>query len=780
MKTGMTQKNSTEPNAAIACQWWPDVRNGWAAVGWPNACFGFKILHNGTIFTELGGSKWPGEFSNQGAQYTTAFCALGKKDFVPWEIRDKGAARQGWDESSPAPVYWTEWNLGHQYGVVVRQTLFAHLPGGADIREGTETLYGWMRLSIHYIYPVIPPEKILGFTFKVDHPHLTMVPEYSYNPAWMPYPRALTCACPAAPSLSGGAELVEPDGCIRMAIRPQAEASAEWIPENPEQKTDGRYFYVALPIKSGAQVDFLLTIRPMPADDVHREAALGYDGALQETEAYWQGYLAQSATVFATPEPLINKVVRFGARNAMLCTWRHPRTGDEVLNLACLRYQAGWPAQSVQVSYMTWDLFGYHELADRYLEVYRRYQGGDFVPPADGLKPHPGYLYPPKMPKGDWSIGTDGWFHHHGAIMWAAAAHGLLAADQDFIGRWTGPLVKACEFVRDARRCANHRGVKGLMPPAVGTDWEAAGSCPRLQRLWIDGWMYKGLLTTIRLLQKIGHPRAAEFAAEAADYKAVFVKALRTRAKEYPKWKSADGRTWQFVPPAMSFDEPFECRWEIYLDCGPLFLVFAELMEADDPWMEGTRRWFREGPWWSYPMNVDSYFHAPVLHHEMGTGEAAFSWNIMHSLKLNDRRRYLEGMYSLAAGSLSRQSFWSVEERHNMRGLNLNLQCYALRLAVIEEENDTLHLMKMMPLAWLSPEREVIFDKMPTEFGPVSLRAGLSRDRQTLKVQFKPQFREAPRRTLLHIPPVPGLKKIVSNGQPLKWNGRATNVLVTM
>jgi hypothetical protein len=54
---------------------------------------------------------------------------------------------------------------------------------------------------------------------------------------------------------------------------------------------------------------------------------------------------------------------------------------------------------------------------------------------------------------------------------------------------------------------------------------------------------------------------------------------------------------------------------------------------------------------------------------------------------------------------------------------------------------------------------------MPTEFGPVNLRFKLSPDQSTLDVTFRGDWRRAPKRILLHRPPVPNLKQIVVNGK---------------
>ena len=61
--------------------------------------------------------------------------------------------------------------------------------------------------------------------------------------------------------------------------------------------------------------------------------------------------------------------------------------------------------------------------------------------------------------------------------------------------------------------------------------------------------------------------------------------------------------------------------------------------------------------------------------------------------------------------------------------------------------------------------------KMPTEFGPVDLTAQLSADGKTLEVQFQGDWRERPGTIVLHVPPVPGLKKVLVNGKKYAARG---------
>lgn len=98
------------------------------------------------------------------------------------------------------------------------------------------------------------------------------------------------------------------------------------------------------------------------------------------------------------------------------------------------------------------------------------------------------------------------------------------------------------------------------------------------------------------------------------------------------------------------------------------------------------------------------------------------------------------------------------------------LALYAARLAVIDDQlrDGDLHLLRLMPAAWLKPGAACRFDAMPTEHGPVTLRTRVSRDGKTLDVTWRPSFRDKPPRVILHQPPAPGLKRMRVNAVPVK------------
>jgi len=251
---------------------------------------------------------------------------------------------------------------------------------------------------------------------------------------------------------------------------------------------------------------------------------------------------------------------------------------------------------------------GYFDVVQKYLEGLKTCQG-TVKPPGDYFELHPGYLSLPAR------VSVVYWLCDHGSLLWLISQQCLLSGNEDYIKGWTPVILKACDWIKYARNL-KHDGVPGIMPPAGWSDDES-----RVQAIWSDAWIYKGLTTAVRLLEKIGHPRAAEFAQEAAEYKTEFLKAYRDKQARMPLWTDPDGKKRHLAPHFLSQEQDWQLRFLFYLDGGPLSLVWGGLMDASVPVMDDARLWFREGPPKVMGRIEHDLDHMPFLEHEVSSWE---------------------------------------------------------------------------------------------------------------------------------------------------------------
>lgn len=773
-----------EASFESAKNWWPPQRNVWTPVGVKSHPFRFNLLYNGTIVAEPHPLR--DILGHQIKTYLMPYAGLGVQlsfspslDGVlppdqphPYQLSsraDGGVGAQGWDENHAAPVLWTRWPGNYFYvnsGVVVRQEVFARTANGEEVKTGKEPIYLWIRFVVEHVDSldaqptaiifanVGNPEMMQRSMFHEDN--LKVLTERS------PYPRVLTRDSYAHGDQSC-CRLLEADGKVRLVA--MTSTGSALLSERAEGSRD--YFLkIEVPAVKGAHVDMLLPMIPMNAEQIRAEADLGFDAALADSDKAWSDR-PDTAAIVDTPELQVNAAVRRLIELAQVVAETNPESGERAFLTGSWNYDTLWPTPACMTAHMLLDQLGYHDFTADNLEIFRAYQGSAKAP-GDAYELHPGYFCAPRQ------LSSVDWLTDHGSILHAVAEHALLSGDEKFTEHWLEPILKACEFIRESRVNVNHDGYPGVLPPAVATD----ANIP-IQGVWNIAWNYKGLDSAARLLMRIGHPEADKYRQEAHDYKETFVKAFREHTAKMPTWTSDDGVVRPIVPTTLAGDE--QRSHPFFLDTGPMVLVYAGLLSGDDKLMQDSLAYYREGP------NVKLYdprgnmHQRAILTHEISSCEPCYSFNILCSWHAGDRQRFLEGVYGLLAGGMSQQTFSGCEHRHGIYGLLAPgaLMFYSMKLAVIDDalNAEELHLLRLAPLAWIKTDYVTRFENMPTEYGPVDLKFGLSPNGKQLDVSFTPYWRHKPQRVVVHIPSVPGLEKLVVNGKEYAAAGESEIIL---
>ena len=777
-----------EPNVEVAKLWWPDLTATWTPIGWPDHYLKYSVFYNGDIVIAPKAEslrphsqieKWKDE------DLQISFCS--STDGHPWQIpvkdthmrltEDGGLGNQCWIDSHEAPVLRTEYR--HKDGYVLCADIFAHIPSGGPVQTALEPEYAWLRLTVTHVDSYYHPERVKMSALITKR----LIYHQVYRPLMATELKPLTLE-----KTPGGARVMNSDGNVRLSVLgavagdPGEQGTGVSLAcISPSQYN----LCVDLPCKEGAYVDLLIPMLPDRPEDTAAEERITREKALDAADAYWASLKPATAARFHVPEPFLNDALEANLKYLPVLGEKDYQSGEYCYLSSTLVYEGLWTTPGSMIFHMFLDQMGWYDMTEHYLHVFKDRQG-TATAPGPSYSPHPGYFSSPRY------IAAIDWLTDHGAMMHQIATHALLTGDQDFIEEWTGPLVAACDFIKDMS-LREHSGIAGLLPPAYSTD----EAMPQ-QSTWNLAWNYKGLVTTIRLLERIGHPRASEFADFASQYKETFLKAYRKVCEDGPRWTDSEGRL-RYQPPTALFSEgrPNIPDWMLvhaeglpegytfmsdgfYLDGGPLCLVWSGLMDVDDPIMKDLIDFFREGPNWKLQNTGSPYepLDRAVLVHEMSSCEPCYSFNMFHNWKNGDRERYLEGMYSLLVGSISQKTYISCEHRHKVQGtlFSYPLAFYFEKLAVLDDqiEPGSLHLLRFCPLAWVSKEDKTELAGMPTEFGPVDLSFKLSGDGKTLDMEFshawgntsgKDTIHGAPERIVIHIPPVPGLKKVRINGK---------------
>jgi len=232
------------------------------------------------------------------------------------------------------------------------------------------------------------------------------------------------------------------------------------------------------------------------------------------------------------------------------------------------------------------DLRGRHTWSRRVFEAFLANQGPvgtammALLPPervkaTEGFSDHPGFL---GAIEGQMAIL---WLLYHGWTMWAIGRHARLSGDWAWLRSHADKLVLGCEWIAEQRartKRVNSGGERvlayGLMPAANAFDWGFG------HYFWSDAHTYRGLREAADCLQRLGHPRAAEFAAEAEAYRQDIIAAVTRSRDAAPTLPLDDGRTIPYVPCAVEALSYFAPDWT-YVIAGALNLAWAGVVPAD-------------------------------------------------------------------------------------------------------------------------------------------------------------------------------------------------------
>ncbi|WP_344158903.1 hypothetical protein [Kribbella yunnanensis] len=781
-----------EPDIELAKLWWPNPRNVWTPIGWKDHLFRFNVTYNGSVIgapsplarkikefekesnpnddkhyekdrLQLDMTPWGGPAFSRGKPEdpTPRMPDLYPGHFYVYR-EDQGLygrGRQSWADH-PTPVLQTEWTFS-EAGLVLRQSVFAHAMNGADVVTGEESLFAWIRLEVVAADArLVKPNRDYGFAIRVCRAYYTQELPYNWQdgivltgfPELAPFTYTRWKKDLSANGMTGFS-MWQPRG-PQLGVLAMNGAPA---PEFLEPTVAGKNIYeIAARLKPevGSRVDILQCMRPVnEANEFNPEINLGYDGALADSNRYWSRKPATAATV-STPEKYVNDLVTRNIQFSEVVACKVPGKTYSTFLTGSMGYDVLWSTPTSMTSHMFLSLLGHHDTVAKHLDLYLGNQGKK-TPKGELYPSHLGYYSTPEEVK------AVDWLPDHGAVMISVATHALMTGDQAFIDKWLPSLLLACDWIEMACKLTGHGGVVGLPPAAEASDEEIS-----VQSIWATAWIYKGLATTIRLLKRLNHARVPALTALAADYRAKASAGLDAIGRVSPKWRHPDGSDYpiyghNYFGPAGNFGEAMR------LDAGAMVMVWAGLLPASDERMVKYCDYFRVGPnaklW-----NGGSRKHpldAPILEHEISSFEPIYSWNIFHSWQLGNRARFLEGMYSLAAGGVSPQTYIPFEHRGGMSAsLGTHATIFTLmRLAVVDDQlsETDLNLLRLCPMAWLTTDQDTVFDKMATVYGPVSLKFRRTGSTQ-LTLTWTATWRTKPERLLVHAPP--GFTTLIING----------------
>jgi hypothetical protein len=722
--------------SVVSGQPFPPVKYPVPVIGWKNHPEEIHVAPNGALV-------FP-KAALPGGLYLLPRIQLGAGS--PLRLLDPGAVIQELVDGY-LPGIRSEWKT---QGFRVRELAFATLLEVPAVRTGRESLVTMARWTVKNESGRDEPVR-LSFMIgeAVSGQSLFKTP-----PA---YPNPLAFKSPFLLLADGKMLLRARAAGAAFAFHPAAKASG--IAASASADND---LTIDFRLKPGEEktVDLFIPYFAAAVEKAGDMERLAVEPQLEVFRNFWTPEL-NSRAQFVVPEKRIRDSYRASLAYNMILVDRDPR-GFLLPHPDATAYEHVWAGDSGCIIHAA-DRLGYHEDAAAYLDYFLARQG--LRTPEGDVTSAEGFF------SGD--VPGLRWMGENGFILWALAEHYKLTGDKLWLRKVAPKMIKSCDWIiRERARTKTPAGGErprhyGLLPRGRASD-----NAELNYFYWTDTYSYGGLRGTADVLLEIGMDReAARLRAEADDYKACLLDSVERsirRDTEPP-----------FVPQGPEMNQPptaerLAASW--YSLCSPIYMVEMGLFGANDPkasWVNGT---------------IEKYVMTSGLPTLVRPGyiDPHYVYNqALTQILRGETEKFLWTFYSVFAYGQSRTTYATLEcndivtgssgdawDSLRMPHMHSGSRVLALlRIALLLEDGDTLHLLAGTPRGWLEPGLAIEVRHAPTLFGEANVRCESRAARNEVVTTVDPPRRKTAR-VVLHVRPPSkfGLPKTVTvNGRP--WPG---------
>jgi hypothetical protein len=730
--------------AVVSSQPFPPVKYPVPVIGWKEHPEEIHVAPNGALVFPA--AELPG-----------GLCLLPRVQVGPagpLELLSPDAVAQGLIDGY-LPGVRSEWKVR---GMVVAELAFATLIEAPVVRTGRETLVAVTRWTVKNGSGREEPVR-LAFTAGQAASGQSL---FKMPPA---FPAPLTFKRPF---------VLLPDGRILMrvgvagasvAFRPAPGAGGTGAEPGP-----GNELLVDFRLKPGETrtIDLFVPYVPARVEKTGVMERLAVGPQLEVFRNFWTRELNRRAQ-FIVPEKMVRDSYRASLAYNMILVDRDAQ-GHSRPHPDPTAYEHVWAGDSGCIIHAA-DRLGYHEEAAAYLDYFLSRQG--VRAPEGEVASADGFL------SGD--VSGLRWMGENGFILWALAEHYKLTGDKVWLRKVAPRMVKSCDWIVRERARTKTAGAAerprhyGLLPKGRASD-----NAELNYFYWTDTYSYAGLRGTADVLPEIGMAKeAARLRAEADDYRACILDSVErsiVRTTDPP-----------FVPQGPYMNRPpaaadLAASW--YSLCSPIYMVEMDLFGAADQkagWINRTIEKFvmTSGlPTLVRPGTIDPHYVYNQALSQLLRGETdKFLWTFYSVFAYGQARATYATLETndIATGS-SGEAWDSLRMPHMHSGSRV---LALLRIALLLEDGNTLHLLAGTPRGWLEAGKTIEVRDAPSRFGEVDFRCESRPSGNEIVATIAPPARE-PARIVLHVrPPSKNgpLKAVTVNGRPwAEFKGEAIDL----
>lgn len=480
--------------------------------------------------------------------------------------------------------------------------------------------------------------------------------------------------------------------------------------------------------------------------DFRRIEALDMDAARAVVENYWHAFAAAGASVTLPEDARLNDFIRAVPWHIRMTADREVESGFYVVPAGTYLYGACGNEACMQINLL--DMLGYHEVAERYLESFVDSQGRRSMDGLFGSK------------KGALVVNdydNDMMFAYnldHGYILQEFAQHYLLTGNRAWLEHVAQTIVEGCDFIireRASTMAVTDNGepapYSGLLPPGRledNAEW----------RYWVavNAHACAGMWDGAQVLKEIDHPRALDIEREAVAYRQDLLRAVDRATARSAVVPDGKGGYMPHIPTQMEI-RGRDWGWFREAAYGPLHLAERGVLSADDPRVTLILRDLEDNLFlsrtWGRNIDVDEHWF------DQGgiTIQSNLLFNDLTYLKRDQPEYAVRALMNSFAQNLFRDVNCFTEHPIPEFGFGVgpffktpdeSQFLINLRYHLLREAGDELHLLQGAARAWLAGGKEIVFKRLASAFGPVSLRVSMAADGASAEVTLEGDWRRQP------------------------------------
>lgn len=451
---------------------------------------------------------------------------------------------------------------------------------------------------------------------------------------------------------------------------------------------------IAVLLQPGEKVvfEFAMPHKPIPIDRAMALKEQHFQNRFEEAKGFWLAKLEDAARI-RLPETRIEEMIQAGLLHLDLITFG--KDPNETLGANIGGYSPIGTESSPIIQF--YNSMGWGDVARRSVNFFLDKQHED------------GFIQ-----------NFGGYMVETGAALWTMGEYFRYTADEDWARQAVPKLLKSADYLIDWRNRNKKDGLRGRGYGMI--EGKVADPEDHFHQFMLNGYAYLGLSRVAEVLAAIGASDADRVAKEAAAWKADIRESFFNLMALSPVVPLGDG-TW--CPTAPPWTETIGLR-ALYLKpetfwshgtftvsdamLGPLYLVFCEVLDADEP---------------AAKILLD--YHSELFYQ----GNAAFSQpyysrhNWMQA-KLGMTKPFLETYYSTFAATADRETYSFWEHLYRLTPHKTHEEAWFLmetRWMLYMEDGNALDLFKTIPRAWMADGEEILLDGVWSYFGPLRVEA---------------------------------------------------------